>query len=93
MTRPSESRLAQICIGVLLLVIVRSLGEFFRLQYLHGEALVIGEVTPYVAGALFATVALALTVICYFANLYRSSVAITATTLILLFVYKVAVMD
>jgi hypothetical protein len=93
MTRPSDSRLAQICIGVLLLVIVRSLGEFFRLQYLHGEALVIGEVSPYVAGALFATVALALTVICYFANLYRSSVAITATTLILLFVYKVAVMD
>ncbi len=33
-------------IGVLLLVIVRSLSEFFRLKYLHGEALVIGQVTP-----------------------------------------------
>jgi len=45
-----------------LLVIVRSLSEFFRLQYLHGEALAVGQLTPYVAGALFAAVALALTV-------------------------------
>jgi len=91
MTRLSELRLAQVSIGVLLLVIVRSLSEFCRLHYLHGEALVIGQVTPYIAGALFATVALALTVISYFASLYRTSMAITATTLILLFVYKVAV--
>ena len=93
MTRPSELRLAQVCIGVLLLVIVRSLSEFFRLHYLYGEALGIGQVTPYVAGALFATVALALAVISYFANLYRISMAVTATALILLFAYKAAVVD
>lgn len=91
MTRPSDLRLAQISIGVLLLVIVRSLGEFFRLHYLHGDALVIGQVSPYVAGALFAAVALALTVTCYFTSLYRVSIAITAATLVLLSVYKVAV--
>ena len=91
MTRPSEPRLAQVSIGVLLIVVIRSLGEFFRLQYLHGEALLIGQVTPYVAGALFGAVALALTVICYFASLYRTSMAITATALVLLFVYKVVV--
>ena len=93
MTRPSELRLAQVSIGILLLVIVRSLSEFFRLQYLYGEDLVIGQVTPYVAGALFATVALAWTVICYFASLYRTSMAIAAATLFLLFVYKVAVVS
>jgi hypothetical protein len=91
MPRPSEPRVAQISIGVLLLVIIRSLGEYFRLQYLHGDALVIGQVTPYVAGALFAAVALALTVLCYFASLYRTSMAISAGTLTLLFVYKVAI--
>jgi hypothetical protein len=74
-----------------LLVIVRSLGEYFRLQYLHGDALVIGQVTPYAAGALAAAVALALTVSCYFAGLYRVSIAIAAATLVLLFVYKIAV--
>ena len=91
MTRPSEQRLAQICIGILLLVIVRSLSEFFRLQYLPGEILVIGRVTPYVAGALFAAVALALTVIAYFASLHRTSIAITVATIILLLVYGIAV--
>jgi hypothetical protein len=59
MGRPSELMVAQVSIGVLLLVIIRSPGEYFRLQYLHGDALVIGQVTPYVAGALFAAVALA----------------------------------
>ena len=90
MIRPSALRLAQVSIGVLLVVIVRSLGEYFRLQYLHGDALVIGTVTPYVAGALFAAVGLALTILCYFGSLFRTSIAITAATLIFLFVYKVA---
>ena len=91
MTRPSELRLAQICIGILLLVIVRSLSEFFRLQYLHGETLVIGQVSPYVAGALFAAIALALTVIAYFAGLHRTSIAITVATVVLLLIYRIAV--
>ena len=84
-------RLAQICVVVLLLVIVRSLGEFFRLQYLHGEVLGIGQVTPFIAGAMFATVALLVAVICYFASFYRATMAVSATALILLFVYKVAI--
>ena len=41
--------------------VVRSIGEYFRLQQLHGDALVIGQITPFVAGALFAAIALALT--------------------------------
>jgi hypothetical protein len=48
MGRPPELRVAQVSIGVLLLVIIRSLREYFRLQYLHGDALVLGQVTPYV---------------------------------------------
>jgi len=92
MGRPSELMVAQVSIGVLLLVIIRSLGEYFRLQYLHGDALVIGQVTPYVAGALFAAVALAVTVTSYFAGLYRISIALAAATVILLFSYRIAVM-
>lgn len=91
MTLPSEQRLAQLAIGVLLLVIVRALGEFFRLQYLHGAVMVVGEVAPYVGGALFATVALALTIICYFASFYRASMAIAGASIVALFIYKVAV--
>jgi hypothetical protein len=91
MSRPSESTIAQVCIGVLLLVIIRSLGEFFRLQYLHGDALVVGQVAPYVAGALFAAVALALAGACYLGALYRTSIAIAVATVVSLFVYKLTV--
>jgi hypothetical protein len=62
MTRPWDLTLAQICIGVLLLVIIRALGECFRLQYVHGDAVAVGQIIPYVGGALFAAIALALTV-------------------------------
>jgi hypothetical protein len=57
MVRPSNLRLAQVSIGVRLLVIIRSLGEYFRLQYLHRDALAVGQITPYFAGALFAAAA------------------------------------
>jgi hypothetical protein len=45
MRRPPELRVVQVFIGVLSLVIIRCLGKYFRLQYLHGDALVIGQVT------------------------------------------------
>ena len=88
MGRPSELMIAQVSIGVFLLVIIRSLGDFFRLQYLHGD----GKVTPYVADTLFTAVALAVTVTSYFAGLGRIPIALVAATVILLFGYRIAVM-
>ena len=57
-----------------------------------GDKLTFGQVTPYIAGSLFATLALSLTIICYFRGLYRLSVGISGATLILLFLYKIAAM-
>lgn len=90
MTRPSAQRLAQVCIGILLLIVVRSLSEYFRLQYVHGDTLAIAQLKPYVAGALFAAVALALALMCYLAALYRISIAVTAATVAALIAYKFA---
>jgi hypothetical protein len=84
-------RLAQVGIGILLLVVIRSLAEYFRLRYVHGDALTIAQVTPYVAGALFAAVALALTVACYLAARHRASIGIAIATVVSLLIYKVAV--
>jgi hypothetical protein len=49
------------------------------------------QIAPYVSGALFATVTLALTIVCYFAGFYRTSVGVAAASVIALFIYKVAV--
>ena len=67
------------------LVIIRSLAEYFRLLYFHGDA----QVTPYVAGALFPAIALA--AICFFASLYRVSIGIAIATVIVLLIYKIMV--
>lgn len=85
----TSQRLAQVGIGILVLVIIRSLAEFFRLGYVHGSALTLAHVTPYVGGALFASVALAAALICTLAGLYRSSTGIAAATVLALLVYKV----
>jgi len=93
MIRPSGPRLAQVCIGVLLLVIVRSLSEFFPASIPAWVGARHRTGHPLRRWSLFATVVLALTVICYFASLYRTSMALTSTTLILLLVYKVALVN
>ena len=87
----SAQRFAQVGLGILLLVIIRSLGEYFRLLYSNGEALAIPQATPYVAGALLAAIALVVALGCYFAALYRLSIAVASAAVALLFVYKVAV--
>lgn len=89
MSRPSTQRLAQVSIGIHLLIIVRSLSEYFRLQGVHGDTIAIAQLTPYVAGALFAAAALALVLICYLAAPYRISIAMTAVTVAALLAYKV----
>lgn len=90
--RPTHLRLAQVAIGVLLLIILRSLGEIFRLQHLHGEALTVTQVVPYVGGALFAAAALAFSLLCYFVGRYLGSIAVTVATILLLFTYKVVIL-
>ena len=83
-------RAAQVGIGTLVLVVVRSLAEYFRLQYVHGEALTLAQVTPYVGGALFASVALGTALVCYLAGLYRSATGLAAAAVLALLIYKVA---
>jgi hypothetical protein len=86
----TSQRLAQVGIGTLVLIVIRALAEYFRLRYVHGEALTVAQVTPYVGGALFASVALAAVLVCALAGLYRSSTAIAAAAVLALLVYKVA---
>jgi hypothetical protein len=85
-------RFALAGIGIIWLVVVRSLGEFFRLQYVQGDALTVAAVTPYVASALFAAAALAVAGTCYLGARYRTSMAVTVMTVLVLLVYKVAIM-
>jgi hypothetical protein len=86
---PSAERAAQAGIVVLFIVIIRSLGEYFRLERLYGYALPRYVFSEYVGGALIAVVATAICVIFYFVRRYRSVVALVVVTIVALLIYKI----
>jgi hypothetical protein len=91
MERPSPQRLSQIGLGILLLIVIRSLAEFFRLQYVHGDALTIAQVEPYVGSALFTGIVLAAALIFHAWSRYPTVIGVVIATVVLLLVYMIAV--
>jgi hypothetical protein len=91
MRRMSPQRLSEIAVAVLLLIIICSLGEVFRLEYVQADALTIAEVAPYVGSALFTTLVLAAALVCHALRRYRIVIGGVVATVALLLVYKVAI--
>lgn len=74
---------------MLFVVIIRSLGEYFRLEHAYGYALPRRILSEYVGEALIAVVATAVCVIFYFGRRYRSVVVLVVITIVGLLVYKI----
>jgi len=47
---------ARISIVIVLFALIRSLSEFFRLSYIHSNALTIEQVKPFITGSIVAAV-------------------------------------
>jgi hypothetical protein len=92
MRRPTAQKLSQISIAVLLLIVIRSLGEVFRLQHVDGDALTIAQVTPFVGSALATTVVLAGALLSHGWGRYRIVIGGVIATVALLLVYKIAIL-
>jgi hypothetical protein len=89
LSRLSSQRLAQIGIGVQFLALIRTLAEYFRLQYVYGPELQLTTVAPFVTGGLLAAVFTAVAVFCYFIGKYSLVVWVAAITIVALLAYKV----
>ena len=50
----TRERWAQLGITVQFLIVLRTLGEIFRLKHIHGASFSVAAVMPYVSGALIA---------------------------------------
>jgi hypothetical protein len=85
----TKERWAQIGITIEFLIAVRTLGEFFRLRYVHGTNFSIALASLYVGGALIATCSCWAGVTFYFFRRYALSGWITLATVPILVVYKV----
>ena len=89
--RVTKERWAQIGITTEFLIVVRTLGEFFRLRHLHGTNFSTPVAAVYVAGALIAACSCWAGVTFYFFRRYVLSAWITLATVPVLLIYKVAV--
>jgi len=85
----TKERWAQIGITVEFLIVVRTLGEFFRLWHSHGTNFSTAAAALYVGGALLATCSCWAGVTLYFFRRYTLSAWITLGTVPVLLVYKI----
>jgi hypothetical protein len=87
----TRERWAQIGITVQFLIVVRTLGEFFRLRHVLGTSFSAAVAAPYVGGALIAACFCWTGVTLYFFRRYTLSVWIALAAVVILLVYKIAV--
>jgi hypothetical protein len=89
--RVTKEHWAQIGITAEFLIVVRTLGEFFRLRHVHGTNFSTAVAALYVGGALIAACSCWAGVTFYFFRRYMLSAWITLVTILVLLVYKIAV--
>jgi hypothetical protein len=87
----TSERWAQIGITTEFVIIVRTLGEFFRLRQAHGANFTIAVAGLYVGGALIAACSCWAGVTIYFFRRYVFCACITLAIVPVLLLYKLAV--
>lgn len=86
----TKERWAQIGITAEFVIVIRTLGEFFRLRHVQGANFSTTVAALYVGGALIAVCSCWAGVILYFFRRYALSAWITLATIPVLLVYKIA---
>ena len=85
-----RERWAQIGITTQFAIVVRTLGEIFRLRHIHGGELPTSIAMAYVGGALIAGCSCWAGVTLYFFRRYALAAWVTLLTVVALLVYRVA---
>jgi len=88
--RVTKEGWAQIGITTEFLIVVRTLGEFFRLRHVQGMNFSTAVAALYIGGALIAACSCWAGVTVYFFRRYTLSAWITLATVPVLLVYKIA---
>ncbi len=87
----TRERWAQIGITIQFLIVVRTLGEMFRLRHIHGAELSGAVAMRFVGGALVAVCFCWAAVSLYIFRRYTLSAWIAPVAVVILLVYKIAV--
>jgi|GEM_PF-1316805 len=80
---------AKVGIGIQLLILIRSLGEYFRLKHFGGHPLTVQEVEPFITGCLIAAVCTAVSVMLFFWRKHTISTVVSLATIVILLIFKI----
>ena len=86
----TRERLAQVGISIQFLALVRTLGEFFRLEYVRGTEFTVAVGEPLVVGALVAAVSCWISVTLFFFRRHTSTICVSIAAIVALLAYKIA---
>jgi hypothetical protein len=80
-------------IGVILqlVILIRTLGEFYRLRYYYGSAAALLRYEPYIGGLLINALLCLIAVALLFWRKPRAAGLTAAATILILLIYKIAV--
>jgi hypothetical protein len=87
----TRERWAQIGITTQFLIVVRTLGEIFRLRHSLGTSFSVAIAMPYLGGVLIAAISCWLSVTLFFFRRYTLAACVAAATVLVLLVYKISV--
>ena len=91
MKRWRAQRVAEVGIGLLLLLLVRSLWEYRRLNGLYGREIALSKYEPFISGCLMAALCVTVAFLLYVWGKHKSSVIVSAAGLVALLIYKIVV--
>lgn len=80
--------MAKLAIGIQLLILIRLPAEVFRLKAIHGNALTLTAVEPFIGGDLITAICAAMAVFFYFWKKPQGAIWIAATNVLILIAYK-----
>ena len=86
----TRERWAQLGITIQFLIVVRTLGEIFRLRHFNGASFHLSDAMPYIGGALIAVCFCWAGVILYFLRRFAVAAWLALATVIVLLAYKIA---
>jgi hypothetical protein len=87
----TQERWSQLGITIQFLIVVRTLGEFFRLRHALGAAFSTTVAAEYIGGALIGACLCWAGVILYFFRRYKLSAWTALATVLILLVYKIKI--
>ena len=76
---------------VQLAILIRTLGEFYRLRHYYGATVALVRYEPYIGGLLINTVLCLITVLLLFWRKPRAAAVTAAATILILLAYKLIV--